>query len=358
MRRARPSTPPWTPVAPGLLAACAWEVATDHACWECLCVAGVSRCTVPVCNVFAFTGGRWPAARQPARRRLRDTRACRTPSPDCPAGSCIDCRRLWASVCSSYNAALLHVQRRARRLIAARLAPGFSWRWCGLLPCDRPLPAPLAPWRARHAAVSRGFGRCAHPRHKPAARHIQPGTAVAVVVTGAGPSPCVPRDAPARARGVRAHRGLHASQVTLDLKLALPQVAVVGSQSSGKSSVLEALVGAPLLPRDSRPAPCRCPPRTTASRQPARSPASARPLPVPRGPACNLEASSRMLDAPGPVRSACPRRHVPAAGMRVCVCAGRSAVGGARLSASWPGDLHAPPAGAAAGEDTGARPAG
>lgn len=33
-----------------------------------------------------------------------------------------------------------------------------------------------------------------------------------------------------------------AAQVTLDFKLALPQVAVVGSQSSGKSSVLEALV--------------------------------------------------------------------------------------------------------------------
>ena len=35
---------------------------------------------------------------------------------------------------------------------------------------------------------------------------------------------------------------LLAVQVTLDLKLELPQVAVVGSQSSGKSSVLEALV--------------------------------------------------------------------------------------------------------------------
>ncbi|KAK9840112.1 hypothetical protein WJX74_003564 [Apatococcus lobatus] len=39
------------------------------------------------------------------------------------------------------------------------------------------------------------------------------------------------------------------NQVTLDLKLELPQVAVVGSQSSGKSSVLEALVGRDFLPR-------------------------------------------------------------------------------------------------------------
>jgi len=41
------------------------------------------------------------------------------------------------------------------------------------------------------------------------------------------------------------------SQVTVDLKLSLPQVAVVGSQSSGKSSVLEALVGRDFLPRGS-----------------------------------------------------------------------------------------------------------
>lgn len=39
------------------------------------------------------------------------------------------------------------------------------------------------------------------------------------------------------------------SQVTLDFKLSLPQVAVIGSQSSGKSSVLEALVGRDFLPR-------------------------------------------------------------------------------------------------------------
>ncbi|GIL71585.1 hypothetical protein Vretimale_710 [Volvox reticuliferus] len=39
------------------------------------------------------------------------------------------------------------------------------------------------------------------------------------------------------------------AQVTVDLKLDLPQVAVVGSQSSGKSSVLEALVGRDFLPR-------------------------------------------------------------------------------------------------------------
>ncbi|GFH20903.1 dynamin-type G domain-containing protein, partial [Haematococcus lacustris] len=41
------------------------------------------------------------------------------------------------------------------------------------------------------------------------------------------------------------------SQVTVDLKLSLPQVAVVGSQSSGKSSVLESLVGRDFLPRGS-----------------------------------------------------------------------------------------------------------
>lgn len=39
------------------------------------------------------------------------------------------------------------------------------------------------------------------------------------------------------------------SQVTIDFKLNLPQVAVVGSQSSGKSSVLEALVRRDFLPR-------------------------------------------------------------------------------------------------------------
>ena len=37
--------------------------------------------------------------------------------------------------------------------------------------------------------------------------------------------------------------------MALDFKLELPQVAVIGSQSSGKSSVLEALVGRDFLPR-------------------------------------------------------------------------------------------------------------
>jgi len=38
-------------------------------------------------------------------------------------------------------------------------------------------------------------------------------------------------------------------QAQLDFALDLPQVAVVGSQSAGKSSVLEALVGRDFLPR-------------------------------------------------------------------------------------------------------------
>ncbi|PRW60097.1 dynamin-related 3B-like isoform A [Chlorella sorokiniana] len=41
------------------------------------------------------------------------------------------------------------------------------------------------------------------------------------------------------------------SQLSADVKLDLPQIAVVGSQSSGKSSVLEALVGRDFLPRGS-----------------------------------------------------------------------------------------------------------
>lgn len=40
-------------------------------------------------------------------------------------------------------------------------------------------------------------------------------------------------------------------QLSADVKLDLPQIAVVGSQSSGKSSVLEALVGRDFLPRGS-----------------------------------------------------------------------------------------------------------
>jgi dynamin 1-like protein len=40
-------------------------------------------------------------------------------------------------------------------------------------------------------------------------------------------------------------------QLAADVKLDLPQIAVVGSQSSGKSSVLEALVGRDFLPRGS-----------------------------------------------------------------------------------------------------------
>ena len=42
---------------------------------------------------------------------------------------------------------------------------------------------------------------------------------------------------------------LHPSQASLDLRVDLPQVAVVGAQSAGKSSVLEALVGRDFLPR-------------------------------------------------------------------------------------------------------------
>ena len=74
-------------------------------------------------------------------------------------------------------------------------------------------------------------------------------------------------------------RAATASQVTLDFKLELPQVAVIGSQSSGKSSVLEALVGRDFLPRGPdictrrplvlqmvRPAPSSCAPCWTLAR--------------------------------------------------------------------------------------------
>lgn len=66
---------------------------------------------------------------------------------------------------------------------------------------------------------------------------------------------CAPRVAAAAAANGRTRRVIRRAlsyvqhavpvnphQVTLDFKLALPQIAVVGSQSSGKSSVLEALV--------------------------------------------------------------------------------------------------------------------
>lgn len=52
--------------------------------------------------------------------------------------------------------------------------------------------------------------------------------------------------------------GLHLlAKVTVELKLGLPQVAVVGSQSSGKSSVLEALVRSRFLHCGGGRARCR-----------------------------------------------------------------------------------------------------
>jgi hypothetical protein len=65
--------------------------------------------------------------------------------------------------------------------------------------------------------------------------------------------------APAAAVGLRrgpcvletSTRSLFSLQLSSEVKLDLPQIAVVGSQSSGKSSVLEALVGRDFLPRGS-----------------------------------------------------------------------------------------------------------
>lgn len=63
-------------------------------------------------------------------------------------------------------------------------------------------------------------------------------------------SPCSPRAWPTLPNCLPCSptRGL---QLSSDVKLDLPQIAVVGSQSSGKSSVLEALVGRDFLPRGS-----------------------------------------------------------------------------------------------------------
>jgi hypothetical protein len=88
-------------------------------------------------------------------------------------------------------------------------------------------------------------------------------------------------------------RPLGPPQVTLDFKLALPQVAVVGSQSSGKSSVLEALVrGLWVLMGPIRP-PSRA---TLAAHRPtaAHSPADAAP-PAPPALPCRCPRDARLV---------------------------------------------------------------
>jgi hypothetical protein len=215
------------------------------------------------------------------------------------------------------------------------------------------------------------------------------------------------RGAPRAPRARRPSQRRAPPQVTLDLRISLPQVAVVGSQSSGKSSVLEALVSAALAGQGcSTPARVACVAGTAAgaaqqhgrrmagSVGPAggrcsrgrhcRLPAAARRCPglsstlLPSSPwpctcsTCALTYASR----PALCRDACSEQHeqqgpssqsepkqlkqaeqqsssrtaAPAALGGTPPSTAPAAAGGARLPPPRPRDLHPQAAGAAAGQ--------
>ena len=89
-----------------------------------------------------------------------------------------------------------------------------------------------------------------HPRYQQAAGRVQPGGCWGTVqfsrCRATAPQPWCNNPAPKLD-----FPSCPPLQLSSDVKLDLPQIAVVGSQSSGKSSVLEALVGRDFLPRGS-----------------------------------------------------------------------------------------------------------
>jgi hypothetical protein len=131
----------------------------------------------------------------------------------------------------------------------------------------------------------------------------------------------------------------HTTQVDLDLRVDLPQVAVVGAQSAGKSSVLESLVSVFFLcgGRKIRARPARC----TRVRRPATTRPCGRGLPL-KPPALSFSSHTHT--------------HTHARSAATSCRAARTSAPAARSSCSWSGPGRPRTTMAAAGAAGAARP--